>query len=235
MNKWTGIGRLTRDPELIYTPSGVAVDTFTIAVDRRFKNAQGERETDFITIKTFKQLAELCSQFLSKGKLAGVSGELQIRTYNDKDGQKHWVTEIIADEVQFLSPKSEDQTQQPAQNNAPNHNQNAPNNNPNQPQYNAPSNGAPMGAPSQYRQSPGQPQQQPGQQQQGAPSYPGQFAPPGYTTGQQQGQWQAPGPGQQSPHPNMPNPNMPGQQQQGAPRDLGSFGHEVNLDDDIPF
>jgi len=105
MNKWTGIGRLTRDSEIIYTPSGVAITTFTIAVDRRFKNAQGERETDFITVKAFKQLAELCANYLSKGNLAGVSGELQIRTYNDKDGNKRWVSEIVADEVQFLSPK----------------------------------------------------------------------------------------------------------------------------------
>lgn len=117
MNKWMGIGRLTRDPELIYTPSGVAITTFTLAVDRRFKNAQGERDTDFITIKTFKQLAELCAQYLGKSKLAGVSGELQIRTYNDKEGQKHWVTEIAADEVQFLSPKAEgsQQSQQQTQ------------------------------------------------------------------------------------------------------------------------
>lgn len=218
MNKWTGIGRLTRDPELIYIPSGVAVDTFTIAVDRRFKNAQGERETDFITIKTFKQLAELCSQFLSKGKLAGVSGELQIRTYNDKDGQKHWVTEIIADEVQFLSPKSEDagspaqtQMQQPAQNNAPSYSP---------PPYNSPPTGSSMGAPAQYRQSPGQPQpqQQPGQQQQSAPPHPGQLAPPGYV-GQQPGALQSGAPMNAS----------------GAPYEVGRLGHEVNLDDDIPF
>lgn len=113
MNKWTGIGRLTRDSELRYTPSGVAVTTFTIAVDRRFKNAQGEKVTDFIRVKTFKQLAELCANYLSKGKLCAVSGELQISEYTDKDGQKRWSTDIAADEVQFLSPKSEDTQGQP--------------------------------------------------------------------------------------------------------------------------
>ena len=149
MNKWTGIGRLTRNSELIYTPSGVAITTFTLAVDRRFKNAQGERETDFFTIKTFKQLAELCAQFLDKGKLAGVSGELQIRTYNDKDGQKHWMTEIIADEVQFLSPKSGsagDQQEQPPQQTTPTaqgSQQNPPGNMPPPPSYNGQSQAPP--------------------------------------------------------------------------------------------
>ena len=105
INKWNGIGRLVRDPELRYLQSGVGICTFTIAVDRRFKNAQGERETDFIQIKTFKQLAELCANHLAKGKLAGVSGALQISPYNDKDGNKKYSTDIIADEVQFLSPR----------------------------------------------------------------------------------------------------------------------------------
>ena len=153
MNKWTGIGRLTKNSELRYTPSGVAITTFTLAVDRRFKNAQGERETDFFTIKTFKQLAELCAQYLDKGKLAGVSGELQIRTYDDKDGQKHWMTEIIADEVQFLSPKSAsagDQQEQPPQQTTPpaqGGQQNPPGNMPPPPSYNGTSraDGPPAG------------------------------------------------------------------------------------------
>jgi len=116
MNKWTGIGRLVRDPELRYSPSGVAVTTFTIAVDRRFKNAQGEKETDFIQIKTFKQLAELCANHLSKGKLAGVSGALQISSYNDKEGNKKYSTDILADEVQFLSPREENAAHPPVSN-----------------------------------------------------------------------------------------------------------------------
>jgi len=109
MNKWIGIGRLVRDPELRYSQSGVAFCNFTIAVDRRFKNAQGERETDFINIKAFKALAELVANHLSKGKLAGVSGTLQISQYTGKDGNKRYSTDIIADEVQFLSPKDNGQ------------------------------------------------------------------------------------------------------------------------------
>ncbi len=105
LNRVVLIGRLTKDPELRYSPSGVAVTNFTLAIDRKFKNAQGEKETDFIPCVMFKQLAELCANYLAKGKLASVDGRLQVRTYNDKDGQKHWVTEVIAEDVHFLSPK----------------------------------------------------------------------------------------------------------------------------------
>lgn len=103
------IGRLTADPTLRYTPNGVAVTNFCLAVDRNFKNAQGEKETDFFQCSVFKQLAELCANYLIKGKLASIDGRIQIRTYNDKDGQKHWVTEIIGESVQFLSPKGENE------------------------------------------------------------------------------------------------------------------------------
>lgn len=105
LNRVVLIGRLTKDPELRYTPNGVAVTNFTLAVERNFKNAQGEKETDFFTCAVYKQLAELCANYLAKGKLASIDGRIQIRTYNDKDGQKHWVTEIIGENVQFLSPK----------------------------------------------------------------------------------------------------------------------------------
>ena len=105
LNRVVLVGRLTRDPELRYSPSGVAVTNFTLAIDRKFKNAQGEREADFIPCVVFKQLAELCANYLAKGKLASVDGRIQIRTYNDKDGQKRWVTEVIAEDVHFLSPK----------------------------------------------------------------------------------------------------------------------------------
>lgn len=109
LNRVVLIGRLTKEPELRYTPSGVAVTNFTLAVERNFKNAQGEKETDFINCVVYKALAELVANYLSKGKLASVDGRLQIRTYNDKDGQKHWVTEIIGENVQFLSPKGENE------------------------------------------------------------------------------------------------------------------------------
>ncbi|EGW38998.1 single-stranded DNA-binding protein [Desulfosporosinus sp. OT] len=105
LNRVVLVGRLTKDPELRYSPSGVAVANFTLAVDRKFKNAQGEKETDFIPCVVFRQLAELCANYLAKGKLASVDGRIQIRTYNDKDGQKRWVTEVVAEDVHFLSPK----------------------------------------------------------------------------------------------------------------------------------
>jgi len=109
LNRVILIGRLTADPSLRYTPSGVAVTNFTLAVERNFKNAQGEKETDFFSCSVFKQLAELCANYLERGKLASIDGRIQIRAYNDKDGQKHWVTEIIGESVQFLSPKGEQQ------------------------------------------------------------------------------------------------------------------------------
>ena len=105
LNRVVLIGRLTKDPELRYSPSGVAVTNFTLAIDRKFKNAHGEKETDFIPCVAFKQLAEICANYLAKGKMASVDGRMQIRTYNDKDGQKRWITEVIAEDVHFLSPK----------------------------------------------------------------------------------------------------------------------------------
>lgn len=100
------IGRLTRDPELRYTPNGVAVASFTLAVDRNYKNSKGEKETDFIPCVVFRQLAELCANYLAKGKLAAVDGRLQIRFYETQDGQRRWVTEVVAENVRFLSPRN---------------------------------------------------------------------------------------------------------------------------------
>lgn len=105
LNRVVLIGRLTKDPELRYTSSGVAVATFTLAVDRNFKSANGERETDFVPCVVYRQLAELCANYLSKGKLASADGRLQIRSYDGQDGQRRWVTEVVAENVQFLSPK----------------------------------------------------------------------------------------------------------------------------------
>jgi len=107
MNHIVIVGRLVRDVEMRYSGSGVAVSTFTLAVDRRFKNAQGEREADFIQVKCFKQLAELVANYLSKGKMAAVGGSLQISSYTDKDGNKKYSTDVMADDIQFLSPKNE--------------------------------------------------------------------------------------------------------------------------------
>jgi single stranded DNA-binding protein (ssb) len=105
LNRVVLIGRLTKDPELRYTPTGVAVANFTLAVDRNFKNAQGERETDFIPCVVYRQLAEFCANYLAKGKMASADGRIQIRTYTGQDGQKRWVTEVIAENVHLLSPR----------------------------------------------------------------------------------------------------------------------------------
>jgi len=105
LNRIILIGRLTKDPELRFTPSGVAVANFTLAVERSRKNAQGEKETDFFDVVAWRQLGELCANYLSKGKLAAVDGELHIRSYEGQDGQKRKAVEVQADNVRFLSPK----------------------------------------------------------------------------------------------------------------------------------
>lgn len=107
LNRVVLIGRLTKDPELKYTPNGVAVASFTLAVDRFRSNAQGEREADFIPIVVWQKQAENCANYLSKGSLAAVDGRIQVRTYDGKDGQRHWVTEVIADTVRFLDKKGD--------------------------------------------------------------------------------------------------------------------------------
>ncbi|MBP1932318.1 single-stranded DNA-binding protein [Ammoniphilus resinae] len=107
INRVVLVGRLTRDPELRYTPSGVAVATFTLAVNRQFNNAQGERDADFINIVAWRQLAELCANYLKKGSQAGLEGRLQTRSYDNKEGKRVFVTEVVADNVQFLSPAGE--------------------------------------------------------------------------------------------------------------------------------
>ncbi|WP_113622419.1 single-stranded DNA-binding protein [Staphylococcus aureus] len=111
LNRTVLLGRLTKDPELRSTPNGVNVGTFTLAVNRTFTNAQGEREADFINVVVFKKQAENVKNYLSKGSLAGVDGRLQTRSYDNKDGQRVFVTEVVADSVQFLEPKNNNQQQ----------------------------------------------------------------------------------------------------------------------------
>jgi len=106
LNRVVLIGRLTKDPDMRQTQSGIAVCNFTLAVDRGFKNAQGERETDFIDITAWRQLAENCANYLAKGKLAAVDGRLEIRSY-EKDGQKRKAAAVVADNVRFLSPRDQ--------------------------------------------------------------------------------------------------------------------------------
>lgn len=105
INRTVLVGRLVRDPEYRTTPSGVQVATFTLAVNRTFTNQQGEREADYINCVVFRKTAENVNQYLSKGKLAGVDGRLQSRSYENKEGQKVFVTEVVCDNVQFLEPK----------------------------------------------------------------------------------------------------------------------------------
>jgi len=105
MNIAVLIGNLTRDIETRYTQTGKAVANFTIAVNRPFKNAQGEYDADFIPVVVWDRLAENCANFLKKGSRVGVSGRIQVRTYDDKQGIKRYVTEIIANEVKFLDGK----------------------------------------------------------------------------------------------------------------------------------
>lgn len=103
MNKVVLIGRLVKDPELKFTPNnGTAVATFNVAVDRRFKREGGEKETDFIPIVVWGKQAENVANFTAKGKLIGISGRIQTRSYDANDGTKRYVTEVVADEVQFI-------------------------------------------------------------------------------------------------------------------------------------
>ncbi|MHC5319516.1 single-stranded DNA-binding protein [Listeria kieliensis] len=106
MNRVVLVGRLTRDPELRYTPAGVAVATFTLAVNRTFTNQQGEREADFINCVVWRKPAENVANFLKKGNLAGVDGRIQTRNYEGQDGKRVYVTEVVAESVQFLEPKN---------------------------------------------------------------------------------------------------------------------------------
>jgi single-strand DNA-binding protein len=109
LNRVVLIGRLGRDPELRYTPSGIPVTSFSIAVDRRMApNAQGERETDWIDIVAWRQTAEFAANYLGKGRLVAVEGRLQIRTWTAQDGTKRKSAEVVADSVQALDRPREE-------------------------------------------------------------------------------------------------------------------------------
>lgn len=105
MNKITLIGNLTKDPQKRATPNGVSVCNFTIAVNRRFAGADGQKVTDFFNIVTWRALADNCARYLSKGKKVAIVGELQARTYEANDGTTRMSLDVSADEVEFLSPK----------------------------------------------------------------------------------------------------------------------------------
>ena len=103
MNKCVLLGNLTRDPELKTTTSGKSVCNFTIAVSRRFTNQSGEREADFVPIVVWGKQAETSAKYLRKGSQCAVSGSIQVRNYEANDGSRRYVTEVVADEVQFLA------------------------------------------------------------------------------------------------------------------------------------
>ncbi len=106
------IGRLTKDPELRYTPNGVAVSTFTLAVNRNYSNKQGQREADFINIVSWRNTAEFVANYLGKGRLIAVEGRIQTRNYDNNEGKKVYVTEVVADNVRSLeSINKNDNTQ----------------------------------------------------------------------------------------------------------------------------
>ncbi|MDZ5711631.1 single-stranded DNA-binding protein [Jeotgalibacillus haloalkalitolerans] len=115
LNRVVLVGRLTKDPDLRYTPSGVAVATFTLAVNRPFKNQTGDQEADFINCVVWRRPAENAANFLKKGSLAGVDGRLQTRSYENQEGKRVYVTEVNAESVQFMEPKGSGQEQQDQQ------------------------------------------------------------------------------------------------------------------------
>ena len=113
LNNISLVGRLTKDVELRYTPSNVAVATFTLAVNRTFKNENGEREADFINCVMWRQQAENLASWAKKGALIGITGRIQTRSYDNQQGQRVYVTEVVAEQFQLLESKGQgNQTQQ---------------------------------------------------------------------------------------------------------------------------
>lgn len=108
MNKCILIGNLTKDPEISTTSNGVSVCRFTLAVTRRYANSDGERDTDFINIVAWRALADNCHRFIKKGSKVAVVGNIQSRSYDAADGSKRYVTEIVAEEVEFLNTRNSD-------------------------------------------------------------------------------------------------------------------------------
>ncbi len=107
MNKVILIGNLANDPEAFTTQSGISRSTFRIAVQRRFANAQGVREADFLTVVAWRQTADFCNRYLSKGRKVAVEGSIQTRSYDAQDGSKRYVTEIIADNIEALGSRED--------------------------------------------------------------------------------------------------------------------------------
>lgn len=115
LNRVVLVGRLTKDPELKYTQSGVAVCSFTLAVNRPFKNAEGQNEADFINVTVWRKQAENAANYTNKGSLVGIDGRIQTRNYENQEGQRVYVTEVVADSVQFLDTKKQGEGNQQQQ------------------------------------------------------------------------------------------------------------------------
>ena len=112
LNKVIIMGRLTRDPELRRTQSGTAVTSFTLAVDRDFKSQSGEKETDFIDVVAWRNTGEFAAKYLAKGRTAAVEGRIQVRDWQDKDGNRRKAVEVVADNVYFADSKRESKPQE---------------------------------------------------------------------------------------------------------------------------
>ncbi len=121
MNKVVLIGRLTRDPELRYTGSNIPVATFSLAVNRNFSNQNGEREADFINIVVWRKQAENVKNYLTQGSQVAIDGRIQTRSYDDQNGGKRYVTEVVADNVEFLGSKNSSNNSNNGNSSADNH------------------------------------------------------------------------------------------------------------------
>ncbi|HWO78188.1 MAG TPA: single-stranded DNA-binding protein [Bacillus sp. (in: firmicutes)] len=114
LNQVTLVGRLTRDPEVRRTPEGTAVTNVTIAINRHFRNQQGEIEADFVPCTIWRKAAENTAQYCKKGSLVGVIGKIQTRFYENQEGKRVYVTEVVADSIQFIDTRSSKQSREPA-------------------------------------------------------------------------------------------------------------------------
>lgn len=118
MNNWNGVGRITTKPELRHTGSNVGVCNFTLAVTRKFKDNNGEYQSDFINCVAFKKTAELICEYIDKGDLLGIDGRIQTRNYEGQDGKKVYVTEVVVEQIHFLQAKKKENNNQTKQNQA---------------------------------------------------------------------------------------------------------------------
>ena len=118
MNKVILMGRLTRDPDVRYTQTNnTLVASFSLAVNRRFARPGEERQADFINVVAWSKLGEFCSKYFKKGQQVGIIGRLQVRNWEDEQGQKHYVTEVVAEEVYFADTKKDESTSAPVEEN----------------------------------------------------------------------------------------------------------------------